>query len=291
VASEQSPSLRSLPPLETLTAAEASVFERGLEERNYQAGASLTPGEELLLVREGTVRLEVETKRGKLSLGTLEAGGLLGEESFFVPSSQILAEAEDPTTCFVLERQFLKSSFRYSRTGAVKFLIAFAESLSQKIREANDLLQGVSTSSPSGDKGDIRPEQLTELDLRRLESLFVQRHYESEDVVFKEGDAGEELFIIRDGEVEILKESGSGKSLALARLGAGDFFGELAFIDRKPRSAAVVARSQLDVYVLPSGSLERALDYNVGTALYLTSVICKIMARRLEVTLKGVGSL
>jgi hypothetical protein len=42
--------------------------------------------------------------------------------------------------------------------------------------------------------------------------------------------------------------------------------------------------------MLPAGSLERALEYNVGTALYLTSVICKIMARRLNFTLKRLGA-
>jgi CRP-like cAMP-binding protein len=78
--------------------------------------------------------------------------------------------------------------------------------------------------------------------------------------------------------------------MTLARLGPGDFFGEMAFVDDKPRSAAAVARSALNVLALPSGSLEKAVEYNVGMALYVTSVICKIMARRLNVTLRRLGA-
>ena len=285
-------SLRSLPPLAILTAAEASVFEKKLEERRFRSGELVAPGDKLLLVREGEIRLEIEATRGRLALGKLEKNGLLGEEALFVPESPILAEAESGATCFAFGRQFLKSSFRYSRTGAVKFLGVFARSLAQKIRAANDVLQGMSTGGDQGGAADDAPRaQLTELELHRLESLFVPRSFEPDAIVFREGDEGKELFVIREGEIEIRKDNPSGESMTLARLGPGNFFGELSFIDQRPRSAAAVARGRLGVYVVPAGSLERAVAYNVGTALYLTSVICKIMAYRLNETLERIGSL
>ena len=283
-------SLRSLPPLAILTAAEAIVFEQKLGERSLSAGESVVAGEELLLLREGEIRLETEGRGGKLSLGKLEKNGLLGEEALFVSETPILAEAETDVSFFAVDRQSLKNAFRYSRTGAVKFLGVFGRSLAQKIRAANDLLQEVSAKSEESPEKDARrPAQLTDLELHRLQSLFVPRSYEPNAVVFREGDMGEELFVIRESEVEILNRSGR-ESMTLARLGTGNFFGELAFIDRRPRSAHAVARSQLDVYVLPAGSLKKAVEYNVGTALYLSSVICKIMARRLNETLTKIGS-
>ncbi len=109
--------------------------------------------------------------------------------------------------------------------------------------------------------------------------------------MFQEGDEGKELFVIGEGEVEIRKESASGESMTLARLGSGNFFGELSFIDQRPRSASAVARGVLDVYVVPAETLERAIEYNVGAALYLTSIICKIMAHRLHETLQKIASL
>lgn len=284
-------SLRSLSSLAVLTAAEASVFDKELKERNFTAGEAVTSGDELLLIRDGTIRLETEAKRGRLSLGKQEQNGLLGEEALFVSDTPILAEAETDASCFALDRQFLKGAFRYSRTGAVKFLELFAKSMSQKIRSANEVLREAGTGDKSGSSDDTPSAQLSEAELGRLESLFVPRSFEPDSVVFQEGDEGKELFVIGEGEVEIRKESASGESLTLARLGPRNFFGELSFIDQRPRSAAAVARGALDVYVVPAETLGRAIEYNVGAALYLTSIICKIMAHRLDETLRRIASL
>ena len=283
-------SLRSLSPLAALTAAEASVFDKELKERSFAAGETVAPGDELLLIRDGEIRLGTEAKRGRLSLGKQEKNGLLGEEALFVSDAPILAEAETDATCFALDRHFLKGAFRYSRTGAVKFLEFFARSMSQKIRSANEVLQELATADNSDSTDNTPSAQLSPAELRRLESLFIPRSFEPDSVVFEEGDEGKELFVIGEGEVEIRKESASGESMTLARLGPGNFFGELSFIDQRPRSAAAVALGALDVYVVPAETLERAIEYNVGAALYLTSIICKIMAHRLNETLRKIAS-
>lgn len=283
-------SLRSLSPLAVLTAAEASVFDKELKERSFAAGEAVAPGDELLLIRDGEIRLETEAKRGRLSLGKQEKNGLLGEEALFVSDTPIFAEAETDATCFALDRHFLKGAFRYSRTGAVKFLEFFARSMSQKIRSANEVLQEISTGDKSDTPDNTPWARLSEAELRRLESLFIPRSFEPDSVVFQEGDEGKELFVIGEGEVEIRKENPSGESITLARLGRGNFFGELSFIDQRPRSAAAVARGALDVYVVPAETLERAIEHNVGAALYLTSIICKIMAHRLNETLRKIAS-
>jgi CRP-like cAMP-binding protein len=281
-------SLKSLPSFERLTAAESAVFERELEERTYQAGESVAFDEALMVVREGNLRLQVETPEGLLPFASTEGGGLLGEMAFFEPRPvSVLAVAESDSICLAIDRPSLMNTFRYSRTGAVKFMASFARSMSSKLRSANDVLQ----SAASRDSAEaLRPSQLDRMDLKHLMVLAASRSYEKEAVLFNEGDAGGELYVIEEGEVEILKEESSGNPISLARLGRGDFFGEMAFVDERPRSATAVARSALHVHVLPSGSIEKAFEYNVGVALYLTSVICKIMARRLNVTLKRIGA-
>lgn len=280
-----SSSLKSIPSFESLTSAESAIFSRVLEEWTCRAGKLAVVDESLLVVRKGRFRLNAEKGSEHLVFAEIGPGDLVGELPFFESDPvAVRVEAESDSTCFAFDRRALKNTFRYCRTGAVKFLVVFARSLSHKIRSANDVLQRTKAKKPrSGNE--LRPVQLDPLELQRLMTFSVTRTYREGEVLFREGDVGRELFIIGDGEVEILKEESSSESIVLARLGSGESFGEMAFVDERPRSATAVARSSLHVHVLPSGSLDKAVDYNVGIALYLTGVICRIMARRLNITL------
>jgi flavin-dependent dehydrogenase len=71
--------------------------------------------------------------------------------------------------------------------------------------------------------------------------------YRDGESIIREGDVGECMFVIQKGEVEILKERNGGE-MHLGRLGEGDFFGEMALVDREVRSAT--ARARGDVRVL-----------------------------------------
>ncbi|MDB6147635.1 MAG: cyclic nucleotide-binding protein [Spartobacteria bacterium] len=81
---------------------------------------------------------------------------------------------------------------------------------------------------------------------------------ESEDchaahTLFRAGDAGDAMYLIESGKVQISMKSAEGEELILAVLGRGDFFGEMALIDGKPRSAnaTVVEPSRLAVLSRP----------------------------------------
>ena len=60
------------------------------------------------------------------------------------------------------------------------------------------------------------------------------------DVIFEEGSAGRELYVVLDGEVEIAKVNGAAKTV-IVTLGKGEFFGEMAVIDGSSRSATAIA--------------------------------------------------
>lgn len=70
-----------------------------------------------------------------------------------------------------------------------------------------------------------------------------KKQYKKGQFIFREGGNPGEVYLILDGEVEIVKEAG-GKNVHLALLGKNSIFGEMALIDNKPRSASALAKSE-----------------------------------------------
>ena len=64
--------------------------------------------------------------------------------------------------------------------------------------------------------------------------------YEVSDVIFEEGSVGRELFVVLEGKIDIVKQSGAKRTL-IVTLGKGEFFGEMAVIDGSSRSATAIA--------------------------------------------------
>lgn len=78
-----------------------------------------------------------------------------------------------------------------------------------------------------------------------------QAHYEPGETVFEEGDTGDSLFMILSGRVEVHKIF-AGEAQLVGMLGPGEYFGEMALLGRRPRSATTRAASSLDLLVLPA---------------------------------------
>lgn len=64
--------------------------------------------------------------------------------------------------------------------------------------------------------------------------------YDASEVVFEEGSTGRELFVVLEGKIDIVKDTGAGRAVIVS-LGKGEFFGEMAVIDGSSRSATAVA--------------------------------------------------
>ena len=90
---------------------------------------------------------------------------------------------------------------------------------------------------------------LSDTDLRLLAVLVREVEIPAGGFVLREGDAGEEVFIVKDGELQVLKGDPRRALHEIARLGAGASVGELALLDRGPRSASVRATRPTTLYV------------------------------------------
>lgn len=111
---------------------------------------------------------------------------------------------------------------------------------------------------------------------RRLAEKFSEESFPAGQTIFSEGDDGEALFFIAEGRVAIQKSVDMKKGVfkTLSVLGAGDFFGEMALLEKAPRWAAAVAQVPTSLLTLPAEEVRTWLlaDANVPLRLFLPFV-------------------
>lgn len=103
------------------------------------------------------------------------------------------------------------------------------------------------------------------------------RDYDAGDVLFREGDAGDFMYVIQSGSVEIRRKVGDHERV-LAVLPPGEFLGEMALINSRPRSATAVVRDPARLLVIEARTFEAMLRGRVEIAVRLI----KSLAGRLE---------
>jgi CRP/FNR family cyclic AMP-dependent transcriptional regulator len=106
------------------------------------------------------------------------------------------------------------------------------------------------------------------------------RSLKAGSVIFREGDAANELFVIKSGQVRI--QIGN---RTITELGQDSIFGEMALIDSEPRSATAVAVT--DVELVPVS--EKQFLFLVGQTPYFALKVMRVLAQRLRATNKTFG--
>jgi len=107
-------------------------------------------------------------------------------------------------------------------------------------------------------------------DLDRLSHSFKQRIFDAGSTVADEGRAGAGFFVIESGEASV-----SVRGAERAKLGPGDYFGEIALIDDGARSATVTADSELHCYGLTSWEFRPLVEGNAAIAWKLLETLAK----------------
>jgi CRP/FNR family transcriptional regulator len=112
-------------------------------------------------------------------------------------------------------------------------------------------------------------ESLNERELAELVAVAVPRTFQRGEVIFQEGSQGDVLYVIREGRVLIKREHTGGRTIALAEMGKGDLFGELAVFDKEVRSATVECVEPTKAVALTGGDVGRVLTRNPEIAVKL----------------------
>ncbi len=104
------------------------------------------------------------------------------------------------------------------------------------------------------------------------------RFFETGDLIFREEEAGSEMFVIIQGAVEIRKATGPSSTKTLITLQKGDLFGEMAIIEKKPRSASAVALEPTKLLVLN----EKLYDTMVGSNPDFARKMNRLLSERIR---------
>jgi CRP/FNR family cyclic AMP-dependent transcriptional regulator len=106
---------------------------------------------------------------------------------------------------------------------------------------------------------------------KSLRSLLAVRELPAGTSLFRAGESGDAMYFIEDGKIRISVPDADGREITLADLARGDFFGEMAILDDKPRSADATAVEESRVFVLDSEDFHSFVRREPDVALLMLS--------------------
>jgi uncharacterized membrane protein len=121
---------------------------------------------------------------------------------------------------------------------------------------------------------------LAEEDLRALAKSLTERSYAAGQIIMNQGDAGTSMFIVAKGDVNIYLPGEASRRISLKDIAQGEYFGELALFDDKPRSASAVATTDAMLLELSRETLSKYLTTRPHAAMTLL----RTLATRLRET-------
>jgi len=157
--------------------------------------------------------------------------------------------------------QYEHTAKYYEENGLTVQAIAVRKK-AEKIVEANRTVTGpmqplFSREVPASPLFEVlNPEERAAL----VKEMDLEQHREG-DIIITEGDTGSSMYVIASGEVKVYTR-GTGKtgsSVYLAKLGEGDFFGEVSVLTGKPRTATITASQPTELLRLDKEKLDNAL--------------------------------
>jgi CRP/FNR family cyclic AMP-dependent transcriptional regulator len=119
-------------------------------------------------------------------------------------------------------------------------------------------------------------------ELAALAGSLRELHLRRNQVLFREGDSGDEMFIVRHGSVLVSKAIRGRVEQVLDHVRPTDFFGEMSLLDGSPRSATVQAETDAALLALDRQSLERLTATNPNAAVAFFHAMVHVFIERLR---------
>ncbi len=199
-------------------------------------------GRFLYVLLQGSVRLTLHAKEGhEILIGVLERGDCFGEEGLFGEFFR-RASARTETHCYAIQLSL----------SAVRALFPSSPMLQQTLRNVYMRRLTESTLARVPLFNHLSPaERLALIDLLK------PQHFPRENLVVRQGDTGDAMYLIQAGHLIVKQDEQT-----IASLTEGDFFGELALLSHKTRNATVQAMTPVDTLVLSAADFQHLLERN-----------------------------
>ncbi|MFA4923111.1 MAG: cyclic nucleotide-binding domain-containing protein [Ignavibacteriaceae bacterium] len=124
--------------------------------------------------------------------------------------------------------------------------------------------------------------ELKKSELDEILRIVHERNYVAGEYIFLQDDPGIGLYFLLEGEVSIYRESLTKLKVKLANFSMGDFFGELALIDRGNRSASAIADTNCKLGIIFKPDLEEVIKKKPKIGVAVLSGLAKIIITRLR---------
>jgi CRP/FNR family cyclic AMP-dependent transcriptional regulator len=258
------------------------------------------------VVRDGRIEIRKETPFGPQILGSLGRDTIFGEMNFIDRTHRSSdAVAVDSSSVFTFSFSALDQLMDQDKELAVGLHWAFWRSLTEKVRDANEQLKlffqedakkGAGRKRAEGkremqqvtvkseDKVDLFKERgLSAAEMKLLATFSSEERFREGSQIFREGEKGDKLYIVLDGRIRISKFIPGVGEEALTVLDRGDFFGEMALIDDKVRSADAKAHEGgATVLSIDRATLNEILSMDPHASLQFLNLLCRMISRRLR---------
>jgi CRP-like cAMP-binding protein len=115
-------------------------------------------------------------------------------------------------------------------------------------------------------------------ELAAVASVTEEAAFDEMEMVFREGDVGDTLFLILEGEVAVIKDCNSEREFELDRIGRGDYFGEMALFGDDHRSATIRVKKNARFLTLNKQELQEIVREYPQIALH----VCRVLSMRIR---------
>lgn len=117
--------------------------------------------------------------------------------------------------------------------------------------------------------------ELSETECKALLAISQKRPLIKEEILFKEGDSDDQLYVVVAGKIDVIKNLGSKDETIMAALTAGSLAGELSFIDGEPHSMTLRSRKESEVIILNRAEFEGLIDSHPRVVYHVMRAIVR----------------